>query len=160
MPTLRFESVVNQQIEQVWDAFQDVQALLPALTPAKQGLMIEAVSPLPPELGTLVTMSVRGPFGRVRWVARYAAVVPPHATVTGVEARFVDEQVRGPFKRFVQSHEFEAASDRTTRCIDVIDYTPPLGPIGWIGDHLLLRRMLRSTFAHRHRAMAEIFGKG
>lgn len=158
MPTLRFEIVVAQPIDRVWAAFQDITELLPALTPPRQGLMIESAEPLPPRLGTTVTMSVRGPFGRVKWTAKYVNFRPPQPTVTGVEAHFADEQISGPFKRWQQWHEFEAASDRTTRCIDVIDYTPPLGPVGWLGDWLFLRWQIRRLFRHRHAVMSQRFG--
>ena len=159
MPTLRYETIVARPIGQVWAAFQDM-ALLATLTPPSQGLLIESAEPLPPRLGTVVTLSMRSPIGRVRWTVEYTDFSPPHATVTGTEARFIDTQMKGPFKRWSQAHEFEAADDRRTRCIDVIDYAPPLGPVGWLGDVLALRWMIRRTVAYRHRKLVELFGKG
>ena len=157
MPTLRFESIVPQPIARVWAAFQDVTGLLPALTPPAQGLIIESAEPLPPQLGTTVILSVKSPIGRQRWTAKYTQFVPPHPTVTGIEARFVDEQISGPFKSWTQSHEFEAASDTTTRCIDVIDYAAPYGPFGTLADVLLLRHLIRGAFNERHRRMVKHF---
>lgn len=158
MPTLRFESVVNQSIDRVWAAFQDVDGLLPALTPPSQGLVIESAGPLPPRVGTVIELSVKGPIGRMRWTATYTALEPPRATVTGIEARFVDEQTKGPFKSWRHSHEFEAASDTTTRCIDVVDYVVPLGVLGSVADLVFVRRQLNAMFAERHRRMATWFG--
>ncbi|HEX8324554.1 MAG TPA: SRPBCC family protein [Tepidisphaeraceae bacterium] len=160
MPLLRYESVVSQPIDRVWAAFQDVSGLLPALTPAAQQLKIESADPLPPRLGTTVRLSVKGPFGRVRWTAVYTAFDPPHPTVTGIEARFVDEQTSGPFKRWSQSHEFEAASDTTTCCIDVIDYAVPLGPLGRVADVVFVRRLVSRMFTERHRRMVDWFAGG
>ncbi|MDB5328141.1 MAG: cyclase/dehydrase [Phycisphaerales bacterium] len=157
MPTLRFESVVNQPIGRVWAAFQDVAGLLPALTPPAQGLIVESADPLPPRVGTTVTSSIKSPIGRQHWTARYIDFVPPHPTVTGIEARFVDEQIKGPFKSWTQSHEFEAASDSTTRCIDVIDYVAPYGLLGALADVLRLRHLIRGTFHERHRRMVAHF---
>lgn len=159
MPVLRYETTVARPIEDVWAAFQDV-AFLPTLTPPSQGLVIESAEPLPPRLGTTVMLSVRSPIGRMRWTAEYTDFAPPHATVTGVEARFIDTQTQGPFKRWTQAHEFEAVDDRRTRCIDVVDYAPPLGPVGWVGDVLVLRWMVRRLLAYRHRKLVEVFGKG
>jgi ligand-binding SRPBCC domain-containing protein len=88
-------------------------------------------------------MTVRGPLGRVAWTAEYVEFVPPHATITGTEARFVDVQVAGPFKRWRHTHEFEALDSRTTRCVDHIDYAVPLGPLAWVGDFVLVRPSLR-----------------
>ena len=159
MPTLRFESIVNQPIHRVWEAFQDVTGLLPALTPQAQGLIIESAEPLPPQLGTTVVLSVKSPIGRQHWTAKYTQFVPPHPTVTGIEARFVDEQISGPFKSWTQSHEFEAASDITTRCIDVIDYAAPYGPFGALADALILRHLIARMFTERHKRMVTHFAK-
>ena len=159
MPTLRFESVVDQSIARVWAAFQNVTELLPALTPPAQGLILESADPLPPRIGTTVVISIQSPIGRQRWTARYTAFDPPHATVTGTEARFVDEQTAGPFKFWRQSHEFEAASDTTTRCIDVIDYAAPYGPLGAVADAVLIRHLICKMFAERHRRMTAYFAR-
>ncbi|MGN6506185.1 MAG: SRPBCC family protein [Tepidisphaeraceae bacterium] len=157
MPTLRFELTVPQPIGRVWERFQDVRELLPALTPPAQQLKIEDASPLPPQVGTIVRMSFKGPIGRVHWTARYVDCRAPHPTITGLEARFVDEQVAGPFKRWRHSHEFEAADDRSTRCIDVLDYALPLGPLGALASGLAVNGMIRRMFDYRSHRMAEIF---
>lgn len=68
----------------------------------------------------------------------------------------MDEQVRGPFKTWVHRHEFEYVDEAHTRIIDVVDYTVPLGPIGWLADLLFVRRSLRRMFAHRHQVMKEL----
>ena len=159
MATLRFESIVPQPIERVWQRFQDVRGLLPALTPPAQGLIVEKVELEPPQLGTRVHLSIRGPLGRMQLIAQYADFQPPHATITGTEARFVDDQIKGPFKRWTQSHEFESAGDHATRCIDVIDYALPLSVIGMLADIIAMRWIIRRTFSYRHCKMAEIFGR-
>ena len=159
MPTLRYETTVGRPIDEVWSAFQDV-AFLPTLTPPSQGLVVESADPVPPRLGTVVKLSVRSPIGRVRWTAEYVDFAPPHATVTGVEARFIDAQTSGPFKHWTQAHEFEAVDDRRTRCIDVIDYAAPWGPVGWLGDVLALRWMVRRMLTYRHRKLVDLFGRG
>jgi ligand-binding SRPBCC domain-containing protein len=157
MAEFRHEITVAAPLERVWGRFQDVLAFLPALSPPGEELKILSAAPLPPRVGTRIEMTLRGPLGRVAWVAEYVELVPPHATITGAEARFVDVQVRGPFRSWVHSHEFEAVDDHTTRCVDCIVYTPPLGPLGWVGDVLVVRPAVRKMFAYRAAKLREAF---
>ena len=159
MPTFNSQLTVAASIEAVWDRFQDVETFLPALTPPEQGLEIKHALPLPPQVGTTLKMTMAGLFGRIQWTAKYVEFAPPHGTITGTEARFVDEQTTGPFKRWTHTHEFVAVDSQTTRCIDHIDYAAPLGPLGWIADLVFIRRKLRKTFAYRDEKMLETFGK-
>jgi ligand-binding SRPBCC domain-containing protein len=156
MPIFQSECIVHQSLADVWARFQDVEKLLPAMTPPQQGLVIERVEPRPPVLGTKVFISTKSPIGRVRWIAEYVEFVPPHATVTGDEARFVDLQIKGPFKYWRHTHAFAAIDDHTTRCTDMIDYKPPLGPLGWIGDIIIIRPALKKMFAYRAKVMSQL----
>ncbi len=49
----------------------------------------------------------------VRWVAQHSRV--------GKDQGFVDEQVRGPFKRWVHRHTFESIDSQSTRVVDEIE---------------------------------------
>jgi ligand-binding SRPBCC domain-containing protein len=64
---------------------------------------------------------------------------------------FVDEQISGPFARWIHRHEFEDLGDGRTRLTDWIEYEMRGGRLvtaclGWIID-IGLNRM----FEHRHR---------
>jgi ligand-binding SRPBCC domain-containing protein len=151
MPTLEFETTIAAPLERVWAWHQDVHGALAALTPPGEDLRIESAEPLPPVVGTKVVVTARGPLGRrVRWVAAYAEVRPPHAVVWGEEARFVDVQESGPFKSWRHEHEFEHAGEDQTRLVDRLTYQVGWGPIGWIADWVYVRPKLRRMFAHRH----------
>ena len=73
-----------------------------------------------------------------------------------VEGRqFVDEQVKGPFKRWVHRHRFEPCAEGKTRLIDEVNYELPLSPVSsWMAGPST-RRMLERLFAFRHRRTAE-----
>jgi ligand-binding SRPBCC domain-containing protein len=62
--------------------------------------------------------------------------------------RFVDEQVRGPFRRWRHEHLFEPA-DGGTRMVDRVEFDAPAGPIGWMAERLVLERYLRALIAAR-----------
>lgn len=81
-----------------------------------------------------------GPF-RHRWVAQHRASVPGR--------EFVDEQVEGPFARWVHSHRFEPVSASRCRYIDRIEYQLPGGAFGALGAGTVQRRLER-TFRYRH----------
>jgi ligand-binding SRPBCC domain-containing protein len=72
--------------------------------------------------------------------------------------RFVDRQVRGPFRRWYHVHEFET-DGAGTLIVDTVDfdlYCRPLfhtPALGWIESDL------RSIFDHRHREIATVFGQ-
>ncbi len=54
---------------------------------------------------------------------------------------FVDEMVKGVFKRFKHEHEFERIHGGTLMT-DIFDYTAPLGVLGKIADFLFLKKYM------------------
>lgn len=69
--------------------------------------------------------------------------------------RFVDRQVRGPYRRWHHEHRFEA-NGTGTRVIDHVEYAPPLP---WLTAGLVARDVER-IFAYRRTALEAIFGGG
>ncbi|MEC0228787.1 SRPBCC family protein [Paenibacillus alba] len=63
--------------------------------------------------------------------------------------RFVDEQVRGAFKRFRHTHEFYT-TENGTQMIDVFDYTSPMGWLGKLVDVLFLQRYMKGFLIKRN----------
>jgi ligand-binding SRPBCC domain-containing protein len=51
--------------------------------------------------------------------------------------RFVDEQVRGPFRLFHHEHVFEPRGSGTVM-IDRVSVSAPLGPLGWAAERVAL----------------------
>ena len=151
MPTLEFECTVAAPLEEVWAFYQDPRGALPVLTPPKVEAAIESADE-PPVVGARVVITMRQPPRRkpVRWVARIVEHRPPHAVAFGQEARFVDVQESGPFACWRHEHEFEAIDSKSTRLVDRVTYRVPWGPLGWLADLLVVRRMLKKMFRYRH----------
>jgi ligand-binding SRPBCC domain-containing protein len=63
--------------------------------------------------------------------------------------RFVDEMIRGAFRRFRHEHDFLAVAGGT-EIIDVFDYTSPLGLLGRLADVLFLRRYMTRLLRERN----------
>jgi uncharacterized protein len=158
MATFEYETVIEAPLAKVWEFYQDVQRSLPAISDPRDDVQIESVD-TPPRVGARLVLHANGPLGRVKWVAVYVELVPPHAVVFGEEARFVDEQESGPFRTWRHAHEFEAVDSTTTRMIDRVTYTVGWGPIGWIADKLLVRPRLSRMFGYRRQVLAKLMAE-
>lgn len=66
---------------------------------------------------------------------------------------FVDEQVKGPFRRFRHVHEFSQDS-AGTMMVDRIEFAAPFGPLGRLIEKLVLARYLRNLIETRNRHLA------
>jgi ligand-binding SRPBCC domain-containing protein len=83
------------------------------------------------ELGDLVAFEGRH-FGlRQTFVARIIEITPPR--------RFVDEMVKGAFRRLRHEHEFLPHAEGTLMR-DILEWESPLGPIGRLADALFVRK--------------------
>ena len=79
---------------------------------------------------------------------------------TGYEAGrlFVDEQVRGPFGQWRHEHRFESIDRGRTALVDVIDWEPPSGSLGWAFSERRVNRGLQRLFEFRARRLKADLG--
>ena len=75
-------------------------------------------------------------------------------TVREPPRRFVDEQVRGPYRRWHHEHLFESA-DGGTLCRDIVAYVVPGG---WLIHTLFVRRTILRIFEFRQQKLQRQFG--
>ena len=100
-----------------------------------------------------VTSGLIGLGEQVTWRAwHFGLPVRMTSVITELDAprRFVDEQLRGPFRSFRHVHEF-SASHGTTTMTDRIEFTAPFGAVGAAAERILLRPYLRHLIGVRHR---------
>jgi uncharacterized protein len=95
------------------------------------------------EAGRRTVMHVRVGLVSRRWVAVHREDTP------GV--RFVDEQVEGPFARWVHTHEFVPLDGSSSRLEDHVDYELPLGAAGEMVAGGRIERTLTRLFTFRQR---------
>jgi ligand-binding SRPBCC domain-containing protein len=112
-------------------------------------LRFRIVSTLPIEMHEGVEIEyrlrIRGiPIG---WRSRITAWNPPH--------RFVDEQVRGPYRIWVHEHRFIEDSGRTL-CEDNVKYAPRGGALV---NELFVERDIHKIFAYRSEQLQKTFGE-
>lgn len=96
---------------------------------------------------------------RIRYRIRLFGIPLPwtsHITEWQQGRRFVDEQERGPYRRWRHEHILSDA-EHGTLMIDRVDYELPLGRLGSLFGGWWVRRNLRQIFDYRTRAIAEVF---
>jgi ligand-binding SRPBCC domain-containing protein len=148
---LERSQVVPRPRAEVFAFFADPRNL-EALTPSFLRFRIETTGAIPMVPGTLIDyrLSLLGiPF---RWRTRIDAFEP------GV--RFVDTQLRGPYRRWEHTHGFGDAPDGATRVTDRVVYELPLGLLGDVAHAVLVRRALRRIFDFRSERIEALLTSG
>ena len=110
---------VNRSREEVFGFFSDATQL-ERITPPLLNFKIQ--TPLPIELnqGTLIDYSLKIRFVPIKWRTEISVWETPN--------RFVDRQLRGPYKLWNHEHTFEEV-DGGTMVYDRVHYVVPGGPI-------------------------------
>ena len=145
---LHRETLVPRPLPEVF-AFFAAPANLDALTPP---WLHFALHSMPPRMRAGVEIDYRVRLRRLpmRWTSLISSWEPPH--------RFVDEQVRGPYRRWVHEHRFEAVAGGT-RVIDHVDYQVPGGPLlGRLVHRFLVAPDVATIFDYRQRRLRELLG--
>jgi ligand-binding SRPBCC domain-containing protein len=125
-------------VDQVFDFFANAHNLQ-ELTPPFLRFEILTPDPIILRQGTIIDYRLRLRGIPVRWRSEISAWEPPH--------RFVDTQLRGPYRWWVHEHRFEAAASGTLMT-DRVEYNV-LG--GALVNSLLVEPDLRRIWAYRDR---------
>ena len=133
--------------DQLFPFFADA-ANLDAITPPWLHFQIVTPRPIDMRAGTLIDYKLRVHGLPMRWRTLIKEWQPPH--------RFVDEQLRGPYRQWIHEHTFEAC-DGGTLARDVVRYAVPFD---FIAHPLFVRRDIAKIFAFRQEALRKRFGGG
>jgi ligand-binding SRPBCC domain-containing protein len=119
---------------------------LERITPEWLGFRVVTPRPIEMRAGTLIEYRLRLHGLPFRWLTRIDVWEPPH--------RFVDRQLRGPYRDWRHEHTFAAGGPGGTLMRDRVEYSLPLGPLGRLADAVLVRRDLARIFDHRAGSVA------
>jgi ligand-binding SRPBCC domain-containing protein len=139
------ETLIDAPINTVFDFFSKAENL-EQLTP--KTLKFKILTPLPIEMkmGALIDykISIRGI--PMRWKTEIAIWEPGK--------RFVDRQLKGPYKQWIHEHRFVPEGTKT-RMFDNVDYALPFGPLGQIVHTLFVKREVEGIFRFREQAITQ-----
>lgn len=145
---LRARVKLQQPIDEVFPFFSQAENL-GLLTPPNMSFQILGQNPDTMRDGTLIDYRIQlGPLP-LRWRTRIERWLPGE--------RFVDSQLKGPYRSWWHEHIFEAEGDATWM-EDRVYYRPPLGLLGRIAHGLFIRRQLERIFGYRRQAVRFRFG--
>lgn len=138
---------ILRPIEDVFGFFADA-GNLNLLTPPWMHFEIRTPGPIRMRPGARIEYTIRWRGVRLRWLTEIEEWVP--------QKRFVDRQIRGPYRLWRHTHHFESDGDGTV-VEDEVRYALPLGPLGRLAHALLVRDDVRRIFAYRAARIDEMF---
>lgn len=121
------------------------------LTPSWMHFRIETPSPIAMAAGTRIQYTIRWHGLPMRWLTEIVEWEPGR--------RFVDLQLRGPYRLWHHTHTFEPDGDGTIM-EDIVEYALPLGLIGRLAHWLAVRKDLQRIFDYRAVRIAEWAARG
>lgn len=146
--TLKKIQILPIDMKTAWDFFSSPKNL-DKITPTDLGLKITSELSDKMYPGMLITYDVTPvPFIKSKWVTEITHVDEPNY--------FVDEQRFGPYSFWHHKHYFEKV-DSGVEVKDVVDYAIPLGPIGDLLNHLVVKKKLEYIFDYRSKVLEDIF---
>jgi len=141
---LTTELLVAEPQAAVFEFFADA-CQLETITPPWLKFSVQTARPIAMQSGTLIDYRLRLHGIPIRWRSRISSWEPPF--------RFVDEQLKGPYRYWHHLHTFEA-TPQGTWVRDDVHYAMLLG---FVMHPLLVRRDLQRIFEFRRQVMSRIF---
>lgn len=140
----RSEQRLPRSLDKVFPFFADARNL-EELTPSWLRFDVVTPEPIPMAVGTTIDYRLSWRGIPLRWTSEIAAWEPPH--------RFIDRQIRGPYRLWHHEHRFEEF-ENGTNVIDEVDYAVWGGAIA---NRLGVARDIEKIFAYRTARLKEIF---
>lgn len=132
-------------LQEVFDFFATAENL-ERITPPLLQFRIVTPTPIQMEVATRIDYRLKIRGLPARWTSEITAWEPPR--------RFVDEQLRGPYRSWIHEHRFEETHGGT----QVIDRVRYRAPGGQLLHRWLIRPDLERIFAYRAQVLGDLFG--
>jgi ligand-binding SRPBCC domain-containing protein len=139
--------LVERPLAEVFAFFADAYNL-ERITPPFLHFKVLTPSPIEMRSGALIDYRIKLFGAPMRWRTVIEEFTP------GV--RFVDRQLKGPYKLWHHTHEFYETGEGTVMT-DRVRYRIGYGPLGPLAKRFFVERTLDRIFDYRYRTIAEIF---
>jgi ligand-binding SRPBCC domain-containing protein len=143
---LRSELTIDLPRDEAFAFFADAGNLERITPPA---LNFHIITPQPIEItqGTLIDYRLRLRGLPIRWRTEISVWEPPF--------RFVDRQLRGPYRQWIHTHTFTELEASKTHIEDEVRYKLPLGPLGDLA-HFIVKAELARIFDFRQSKVKQL----
>lgn len=141
---LETEIVLPQSRDEVFEYFADALKL-ETITPPWLHFEVLTEPPIPMQVGQRIDYKLKLHGIPLQWQSEISVWEPPF--------RFVDQQIRGPYKKWYHEHTFEE-HPQGTLVRDRVEYGVPGG---WLINRFFVQGDLKRIFQFRHETLLEIF---
>jgi ligand-binding SRPBCC domain-containing protein len=147
MHTLIKETLINKPLNEIFDFFSRAENLN-KITPPE--LNFKILSPLPIEMkqGALIDYKIKINGIPFKWKTEITIWEP------GI--RFVDSQIKGPYKVWIHEHFFEE-KDGKTYMRDTVKFLSPGGVFEPIINKFLVEKRVNAIFDYREKVLGDLF---
>ena len=143
---LKMETFVPGEIEEIFAFFSNAQNL-ELITPPELNFSIISPLPIVMQKGTLIDYRIRLLGFTFHWKTLISKWEP--------RKNFIDEQLKGPYAKWIHTHIFEPKEDGVS-IKDEVQYRLPLFPFGEI-MFPIVRLQLKRIFEYRSSRINELF---
>lgn len=142
------EQTINASLKETFDFFSKAENL-EKLTPPI--LRFEILTQLPIQIvqGTIIDYKIKLRGVPIKWKTVIEVWEP--------QVKFVDNQLKGPFKLWHHTHEFKSLGENKTLMKDTVRYLLPFGILGQLVHPLLVKPDVEKIFAYRNTVIEETF---
>ena len=137
--TLQREQFIAKPVDEVFNFFSDARNL-EVITPAWLKSHILTTETIHMRIGTRIRYALRWHGIPLKWITEIEEWNPPH--------RFIDVQIKGPYKLWRYTHQFLPAG-QGTHMLDRVEYSLPFAPLARVLHHAWIRRDLDAIFDYR-----------
>lgn len=145
---LRRQQLIPRRVEETFPFFADA-GNLEIITPPWLRFHIVTPRPIAMKSGTLIDYRLKWHGVPITWRTEISDWEPPF--------RFVDQQIRGPYRLWHHTHLFEPVEDGTLMT-DIVRYRLPLGWLGTIAHTAWVRADLEAIFDYRQEEISRLLG--
>ncbi|MDQ0637054.1 ligand-binding SRPBCC domain-containing protein [Pedobacter sp. W3I1] len=141
MPTIILKTLINARIENCFDLARSIDLHLQSMKASGEKAIAGKKSGLI-DLNESVT-----------WRARHFGI--PFEMTNKISTMeypklFVDEMVKGPFKKLHHQHQF-ITIDSQTEMTDVFEFQAPFGLLGWLVEKIFLKNYMLKLIEKRNK---------